>query len=304
MEAALIEELNILDMPDDELDAMTQDDMAAYTAELWESRSRMDVRAMAETMDVSIPLVAVGDSWFDYQPAGFDILDFLQRMREYQVLDHGEAGDTVENMAYGTEFRRRGFRPRPPRLDEALDDLRDSGAMFFLLSGGGNDVAGPQLEGLLNHAETGLPALRADHVDYLVDTVFRGAFEHIFKRVWAVDPNIQIIGHGYGNAIPDGRAVIRIGAKQWIGPWLRPALTRKRILRADDRQAVVTELITRLNDLLKALDQQYPNYHAIDARAVINHSDWENELHLKDSAFRRVAMLFHDKIASLRAAGI
>ena len=291
-------------MSDTELDSMSSEDCEAYSNQLWPSHSPDQIKAFAlRDSDSSIPIVAVGDSWFDYQPVGLDILDFLQKMPDYDILDHGVAGDTIENMVYGTEYKRRGYRPVRPRLEAALEDLENSGAKFFLISGGGNDVAGKTLENLLNHADTGLPHLRADHVDFLVDTVFRQAFEHMFKRIWSIDPSVQIIGHGYGNAVPDGRAVIRIGPFEWVGPWLRPALTKKRILSAAERQTVITTLIARLNNLLIELDQTYPNYHALDARTVIADSDWENELHLKNSAFRRVARLFDTKIKSLRGLG-
>ena len=297
----MIEDMNIMEISDQDLDAMSADQSAAYAAELWSGDAPAKMKAFRVRKAGETPVVALGDSWFDYQPAGFDILDFLQRMREYEILDHGEAGDTIENMVYGTDFKKSRWRPVRPRLEEALQDVRESGAKFFLVSGGGNDVAGKELENLLNHAATGRPALRERHLDFLVETVFRNAFEALFQKIWDIDPTISIIGHGYGNAIPDGRGVIRVLGYQWIGPWLRPALTKKRILGAEERQQVVTTLISRLNNLLQDLDQTYSNYHAIDARAAIKPSDWENELHLKNSAFRRVALLFHEKIQTIIA---
>lgn len=300
----MITDLNILDLDATELDAMTPDQMASYAADLWRDGSSKLERGRALSTSGRVPIVALGDSWFDYQPIGFDILDFLQRVPEYQIYDHGEAGDTLENMVYGTDFKRRTFRPSKPRLEDTLDDLRLSGAKFLLLSGGGNDFAGNELENLLNHAETGYSPIRDNHLDYLVETVFRGAFEALFERVWAIDPNIQIIGHGYGNAVPDGRAVIQIGRFQWVGPWLRPAFAKKRIVCSCQAQEIITTLISRLNGLLQSLESQYANYHALDARTVIEPSDWENELHLKNSAFRRVAMLFRDKIDELRFSAV
>ncbi len=297
----MTEELNIMEIADEDLDAMTPDQSAAYSAKLWGAHMQAESEAFGAIEAGAIPVVALGDSWFDYQPAGFDILDFLQRMPEYEIFDHGEAGDTIENMVYGTDYKRSRWRPKRPRLEDALKEVRDSGAKFFLVSGGGNDVAGKELENLLNHAETGRPAIRKGHLDFLVDTVFREAFEALFEKIWNIDPEISIIGHGYGNAIPDGRGVIRVLGFQWIGPWLRPALTKKRILGAVERQQVVTTLIGRLNDLIGELGQKYSNYHAIDARTVIKPSDWENELHLKNSAFRRVAVLFHEKIQAIAA---
>ena len=70
---------------------------------------------------------------------------------------------------------------------------------------------------------------RSAYVDYMLKTYFRRAFEYIFQRIWAIDDSVSISFHGYGHAPPDGRGVIRIPFVdfQFIGPWLRPALTAK-----------------------------------------------------------------------------
>lgn len=281
---------------DEDLDALTPEQVATEKARIWREQDEPAVEAFGLEKSTTEPVVALGDSWFDYSIAGFDILDFLQATRKYHIFNHGEAGDTIENMAYGTEYRKKRYRPKPARLNEALDDLKASRARIFLLSAGGNDVAGAELENLLNHGETGRPPTRAEHIEFLVETTYRNAFEALFEKVWKVDKTIHIIGHGYGDAIPDGRAVINIGGYRFVGPWLRPAFTKKRILDPAVQERIIRDLIARLNALLAEFDRRYDHFHALDLRSTIRRNDWENELHLKRSAFRNVANIFDAKM--------
>src|SRR5262245_26532291 len=74
---------------------------AARTAMLPKS-----VRAAALTTLAAAPpatLVAEGDSWFDYLP-GLDILDQLKLRHGYDIVKLSAAGDTLENIAFGTEI--------------------------------------------------------------------------------------------------------------------------------------------------------------------------------------------------------
>lgn len=57
--------------------------------------------------------MAEGDSWFDY-PVRLDILDHLKRDYRYEIFKVAEAGDTLENMVYGTEFESNFSRREPP----------------------------------------------------------------------------------------------------------------------------------------------------------------------------------------------
>lgn len=285
------------DMTAEELDAMGRKEVEDYVADLWPARKESYLRTLAAAKDHVKPIVGLGDSWFDYQPAGFDILDFLQDMDEYEIINHGDAGDTLENMSYGTDYKKRKWKPKKRRLKEALKDLKESQAKVLLLSAGGNDVTGESLEGLLNHASSGLKALRNAHVNFLFQEALPRAFEQVFKETWAVDPSVQIIGHGYGYAIPDGRGVGVFGFN-FTGPWLRPALTKKRILDMATQQKIITTLINRFADFLMALDAKHENFHALDLRSMLPPSRdfWENELHLKNSAYKAVAAEFDAKI--------
>lgn len=243
-------------------------------------------------------LVAEGDSWFDYPP-GLDILDNLKLHLGYKIYKIAESGDTLENMVYGTEIKS-NFQPRVPQILETLDAIRKHKPWAVLFSSGGNDIAGYEMESFLNHAESGLPVLRASYVSDIFSGTFKAAYQSFFARVWAINPKLHIIGHGYGNAIPDGRAVSFIGIT-FRGPWLRPALARKRVLDAAAARRVITDLMTAFNDMLRGLAQSEPRFHYIDLRTLIADADWVNELHLSNNAYLRVAQRFDQEIQALTA---
>jgi hypothetical protein len=52
--------------------------------------------------------------------------------------------------------------------------------------------------------------------------------------------------------------------------------------------------------MLKDLGKIYPKFRYVDLRPMLDpDKDWSNELHLRNSAFARVAERFHQEIKSL-----
>lgn len=235
-------------------------------------------------------LVAEGDSWFSFPP-GLDILDQLANSHDYAISRCAEAGDTLENMVYGTEYRS-GFQRREPQLEEVLRRIDRLKPAALLFSGGGNDIAGPEFAAFLNHADSGLPDFRSDIASVMIDTVFENAYRTLINRVARVNPNLHIFAHGYAEPIPDGRGV-DILFFTFAGPWLLPALTRKNIPRLRG-QAILRDLIGRFNAMLARLAAQHPKFHHVDLRAEIGPNDWRDELHVSNAAWARCAKKFHE----------
>ncbi|MEJ2330716.1 MAG: hypothetical protein P8Z33_12850 [Gammaproteobacteria bacterium] len=122
------------------MDRLTPEEVARIIAETEDA-------ALEITREAAAPgevIVAEGDSWFDYSVAGLDIMDNLRRFFGYRIHNVAEAGDTLDNMAWGTEFRRRGWVRRRPPLEETLDAVQQYRPRVVLLSVGGNDVAGDE----------------------------------------------------------------------------------------------------------------------------------------------------------------
>ena len=67
-----------------------------------------------------------------------------------------------------------------------------------------------------------------------------------------------------------------------------------------EQQRAVNTLIDEFNELLATLDQAHPNFHYIDLRPEIDPiSEWVNELHLRNSAYARVAEQINQVIQGL-----
>lgn len=120
------------------------------------------------TIQTSGFLVACGDSWFDYP--FHDVLKDLEDNYGYNVYSTAHAGDPIEKMAYHL-----GQLDNFPRQ---LDKVKDLGAVprAALLSGGGDDIAGPEFGMLLNNAFSPIQGLDSEIVDGVLNYRIHAAF--------------------------------------------------------------------------------------------------------------------------------
>lgn len=236
--------------------------------------------------------VAEGDSWFDYAPAWLedpkgDLVNQLNISRKFNLLRVARAGDTLENMVYGSKYDK-DYRPEKSQFDKTLELIRKHQPKFLLFSGGGNDVAGAEIESYLNHAKSGLELLRENHLDYVLNQVFTNIFEKLITETKDASPGIHIFLHGYGYAIPSGKAVTKVAGFDFIGPWLRPAFAKKQI-DVTQAQKTIRILIDNFNVMLATIASKDSNVHYIDLRPLIKDEDWANELHLTADGYEKVA---------------
>lgn len=260
-----------------------------------------DVSSLHTTGPMTDTIVAEGDSWFNYGwgwlRVGRDILHQLKSKFNHEIAAVAEAGDTLENMVYGTEVDKR-FRAEPSPWWATKRKLEKYNPKVFLFSGGGNDFSGPELAKKLNHQLSGRTPIRSGVIDYIFDNAVPQAFQDLCKNLWAISPETHIILHGYGVPSPDGTGVVRV-FKTWAGPWLRPYLASKGIADPTKAQEVIRTLVNRFNETLAGVAATNPRIHYLDLRSLIRQKDWDNELHLNDDAYERVADLFHDKIQEI-----
>jgi len=281
-----------------ELDRLKSDEIAIFKEEGRNKQKQLQIAAFTLRPDLAQgTIVAEGDSWFDYLP-GTDIIDCLRRNHDYVVENYAKAGDTLENMIYGTGINKR-FERVNRTIDILLRKLGELKPKIFLFSGGGNDVAGDEFESYLNHNESGFPILRRDFVNHMINNVFRKYFEDLIQKVASVSRETHILVHGYALTVPTGEGVDFLGFS-FAGPWLRPALARKGIFDFVKQRDTVFSLIDDYNNMLKELAAAYsPRFHYIDLRTLIDPDrDWVNELHLRNSAYARVAQRIHGVIES------
>lgn len=245
------------------------------------------------------PLIAEGDSWFDYLP-GIDIIDHL-RYRGYAFdVSYSRAGDTLENMIYGTAYDKE-YKRLPPTLDAVLARVKQVKPRALLFSGGGNDVAGDEFAQYFNHSSSGLDSFRRSFAEYQIAVVFKKYLDDLCAKVRQASSSTVIVMHGYGHTPPTGKAVINAGAFRFIGPWLRPALTAKGIIDPQTQRKIVFGVIDLYNEMLKTVQQDnIDNFRYIDLRQTINpDADWVNELHLSNAGFYTAASRFHDELQAL-----
>ncbi len=248
--------------------------------------------------------LAEGDSWFDYQlayvedPLRGDLLGHLQHSRDYVIYRVSHAGDTLENMIYGSRHGRPpACKVEQPQIVKTFQAMHKVEPQFLLFSGGGNDIAGDELRALLNHAMSGLPLLRKEVVDYIFDVVMLESFKDLIHklRIAARDfnPDIPVFFHGYDYAIPDGRGVdLLIPGWTITGPWLKPAFASKHITEEFQCKKIINHLIDRFNGMLQTVAAENDNVYYIDLRGTLGPGDWANELHPTAKGFGKVADKF------------
>jgi lysophospholipase L1-like esterase len=260
--------------------------------------------AAAIPADVGV-LVAEGDSWFDYPV--YDVLKMLDDEFGYRVEAVSHRGDAVENMAYGggqlDDFVRRLERvAREGKVPTAV-----------LLSGGGNDVAGPEFAMLLEHKQSPFPGLNATVLDGVIDQRIRTAYLKILSRItgvcqqlWPTQPTIPILVHGYDYPVPDGRGFLG-GWGPLPGPWLEPGFREKDYVVLPERIAIAATLIDRFNAMLESVVTMAPFKHVtyVNLRGTLstNPKDykkwWGNELHPTRGGFDAVTRRFVEALRKL-----
>lgn len=257
-------------------------------------------RLQSGTYPKDITIVAEGDSWFDY-PLKKDILNYLSKMG-YGIKKFAVQGDTLENMIYGTEYKVKGDKatnPGPQSFQEVLYAIKKLKPQFFLFSGGGNDIVGQEIIGYLNHYRSKPASLINKKIFQARLAEMKNAIEYMITWVHKTHKGCHILMDGYDFAKVNGKGYTFI-IKNIRGPWILPSMGAKNILKKKDQEAIITYLVNEFNKMLKSLDKKYPFFHHIDLRHQFpNDNEWDNEIHLKNNGFKKVAQIYHNKISSI-----
>lgn len=267
--------------------------------------ARRSVLAAAAGAAGPIRLVAMGDSWFDFSlPFHHDVIDVLSDRYGYEIQNVAKAGACVYELAYGTldESFWSGVRSRPSQLEEIVGKIAEFRPQGILLSGSGNDFAGPEFIIFLHHL-----AARPNGVNEgVVDSVFRTDIEPAYRRMIEVLigatrraglGRVPILVHGYDYAFPDGRSALNLGVKK-VGPWLAPSMLAKGYPNesaADmaQRRGILRKVVDALYGMLARLAKAYPQVRVVDVRGTLPTLNlWHDELHPTDPGFELVAAKF------------
>ena len=243
-------------------------------------------------------LIAEGDSWFALP--GRNLLKSLRDDFAYSVCHVAGSGDRLEEMAY-----------EPGQLTEFTSVIEEAirlGRMpqAILLSGGGNDMVGERLDGLLHHARSADRGLNHEAVETHMKRM-RAALIVIIEAISKVCQarlacKVPVLVHGYEYPIPDGRSMCWL-----VGPWLLPAFKRRGYHDADERQVLARELTDRFNEMLADIVgvSCFEHVRFVDLRGSFPipsepHTDWwGDELHPNQKGYRRLAERLDEEIQAL-----
>lgn len=247
-------------------------------------------------------LIAEGDSWFDYPRS--DILTILGDRFGFEIETVARRGDKVEEMAY-SKGQLYGFTQRIEAVIRRGDVPR-----AVLLSGGGNDIVGPELAYILDHADSPTPGLNKAVLEGVINERLRHSYLTIITALTSVceeriGRRLPILVHGYDYAVPDGRGFMG-GWGPSPGPWLEPSFREKGYFPGQARRRLVRELIDSFNYMLENLTSSTTMSHVIyvNLRNSLDNDPseykkwWANELHPTPSGFLLVASRFAEAIKS------
>jgi len=270
-------------------------------------------------------LIAQGDSWFSYAPAGGkainssgSITDDLQDSGDnypypFCIPSVATAGKTLKQMnsqkelaSLGlifAELAKRGVRP------EAI-----------LLSGGGDD-AFSQIGTVLNDFSAAEPRYDIAKLDRIIaeildDLEVQIGHIHDLKTRYFGNTEIPIIVNGYDYPVPDGREPGVLWA-QLLEPKLAPEFLKKHY-RLDGRrphleialrvvQSIVDEYNLQLERKIKCMTAANVVY--LDLRGTLSNQiaknkyqeDWQNEIHPSELGFRKLMRKYDVELDALKA---
>ena len=264
-------------------------------------RSIKDPRLAEKGLDPkTYSLVAQGDSWFDYPPS-WDLIDWLSNRHGHDIDNIGVSGSTLNDIAYGRIPENwLGVRQshHTDRVEELIYRIRVKKPQAVLLSGGGNDVAGPEFFSFLNNALSKLKNPNENVLEGVLQETFVKAYEDLIDIITAkaqqMGYTLPIFVHGYDYPWPDGRGCTILNL---VGPWFDDAFNKKNYPYGGDeaklkvRYNILKVFMDGLNDMMAGLEKKYSGVvHYIDLRGTLrSKNDWANELHPKREGFGMMA---------------
>jgi hypothetical protein len=254
-----------------------------------------------------VTIVAEGDSWFNYI-IGKDTVWWLKNEFGHDVHEVAYPGATLNHMAYGPDTREFGDRDvsNMTQLGETLFTIEENRPRIVMLSGGGNDIAGPEFIQLLKHANAPESGANQKVIDGLLDS-FDEAYNVMLTAIEAkldeLNINADIIMHGYDLPFPNGKGV-GLGPITFVGPWFNESFSTRGYPESQlvMRRTILSVFMNQFNDRLDAISKGRPRVRYLDLRDTLPDEDlWANELHPKNLGFKRIARKFDALIQDLVA---
>ncbi len=254
----------------------------------WVSRKvrKKRYKKMLKKNPDAIRIVSEGDSWFQYpHPKVKDIIDHLYN--HYAICSLGAAGDELINYLRSNEF---------------LETIDQEKPAYFLISGGGNDILGPEFEHFLSDdiQEDWEFKTHDDLRRFMGDSLFAklqqlgDAYTIIFKEMQERHPDLHVLVHGYDYVIP-----LDSDKEGWLGRYMKA----KGMKRQEDRRMLIKHLLIEFNNVVAARTEDFPNAHYVNCRERVTDDCWYDEIHPDSRGFADVAGAFLAKLEELEGAG-
>ena len=249
-------------------------------------------------------IVAQGDSWFDYP--SWDLIDWLRHGHGHDIDNIAVAGSTLNDIVYGPvpkNFLGITQSQDTDRITELINRIQQKDTELIgqskrlqavLLSGGGNDIAGPEFFSFLNNALSSLENPNAEVLDGVTNSTFKEAYEHLIgiieDKAHAMGISLHIFVHGYDYPWPDGRGFTMFNL---VGPWFDDSFKKKNFPYPETlgkRYEILKVFIDAFNKMLAGLEASHPGVHYVNLRGTLpNEDEWANELHPKKEGFGKLA---------------
>lgn len=230
-------------------------------------------------------VISEGDSWFSF-PGHPNLIDQLDELAGHRMslLRLESSGDELLGILDAGGIK---------SLKRLLENHRPD---VLLMSGGGNDIVGPELVGFLNPRSNPFDA-QAAVTQAFTDIVakMQAAYHELIATRDAAAPNCLIVTHGYGDVIPDGRRTHYLGFT--AGPWMKPFLEIQGYRDPGEQRNVIRELLGRFNRMLDGLVG--PKFVKVNLSGAIQDDEWNDEIHPTRKGFEDAARVLHARLRQL-----
>jgi len=196
------------------------------------------------------------------------------------------AGDTLRN--YLSKEKKNG--------EYFLDAIEEHKPLFFLISGGGNDILGSQFRTYLVDSPDQNAPEGENPQRFLKPSIFEeinslmDIYANLFAHLQTYNPQVHVIVHGY-----DYPVKLNDAKKGWLGRYM----IEKGISRPKDRLAVIRLIMDTFNSGLQTVTKSLQNVSYIDVRNTVRFNgvdQWYDEIHPNNDGFQQVAMKFMAEI--------
>ncbi len=241
-------------------------------------------------------MVSEGDSWFQH-PTIMEIIDHLSL--DYNIYSRGAAGDEMRNYMMTGDYLN-AFTDLQAMVEEVAAAIGKApkAPAFFLISGGGNDILGDQFKDFLVPFKDVEERAPGEAPERFLNPRFQeeldaimALYEHVFRRLATVHPDVRILAHGYDYPIPKGVADKGMS-------WLGKPMTLQGIQEKEDREAVVRYMIDTFNDRLQAVAEAFGQATHVDLRNTVKPYQWADEIHPNQEGYQNIALQFSKVIDS------